>query len=326
MGQIVSAANRTFHPEHFVCEFCSQPFPNGKFVVAPDDKLYCQEDYFELFAKRCHACDDIIKGNCVNAKGTYFHPQHFVCVNCGTTLVNNKFKLHKKTKDSYCVSCMDKVLKSQVAEEHMCSRCKRPIIGEYILLNGQYLHPEHYRCFECGCDLSGGNCFEFEGDLYCKEHYELCLRKNCAKCDKPIMGRSITALGNIWHTECFTCSICNVGFGEGEYFEKEGKAYCQEHYIALFGKLCANCNKPIIENGAKFLDKMYHVGCFSCSKCEKALRDGKFTDWDSQPMCLDCYGALPKKIRKRDQKRKKMEKLAEKRREKEKAKAQKAGN
>jgi hypothetical protein len=50
----------------------------------------------------------------------------------------------------------------------VCSQCFLPISGPYLLLNGKYLHPRHYRCEECGIEFKGGDCYEFEGDLYCR--------------------------------------------------------------------------------------------------------------------------------------------------------------
>jgi hypothetical protein len=32
IGKVVNALGKTWHPEHFVCCTCSQPFPGGKFV------------------------------------------------------------------------------------------------------------------------------------------------------------------------------------------------------------------------------------------------------------------------------------------------------
>ena len=61
------------------------------------------------------------------------------------------------------------------------------------------MHAEHFRCEECGCEFRGGNCRDYEGTLYCNECYDKLLRNICASCHKPILGRSITALGKVWH-------------------------------------------------------------------------------------------------------------------------------
>jgi paxillin len=302
-----------------VCDYCSQPFPQGRFASAPDGNLYCEKDFHELFARRCHTCKDIIKGICVNAgNNIFFHPQHFSCVLCATNLQGKGFKIKEETKDPYCSVCIGKHKEEIENEEKICARCKLLIKGAYIKLHGQFIHAEHYKCTECRCELSGSDSFEYDAQLYCRVHYEMILRKSCGFCNKPIVGRSVTALGQVWHPEHFTCHICNESLDDRQYYEEGGKAYCEEHYIQLFGTMCVSCAQPVnTTGGIAFLDKKYHQHCFKCSKCDKVLKDGNFTDWDSQPMCLSCYDNLPKKVKKMVEKRKRGEKKAEKDREKE---------
>lgn len=54
-GRVTNALGKMFHPEHFVCANCSQPFRDGKFVEH-EGKPYCSDHYFELFAPRCFRC------------------------------------------------------------------------------------------------------------------------------------------------------------------------------------------------------------------------------------------------------------------------------
>lgn len=98
-GQIVQAYGKNYHPDHFVCEYCSQPFPGtfwcsiirlnfrqgNKFMVAPDGKLYCEPDFLELHGKKCKVCNELISGGMINisdeAGGMMaFHSEHFICV------------------------------------------------------------------------------------------------------------------------------------------------------------------------------------------------------------------------------------------------------
>lgn len=53
-------------------------------------------------------------------------------------------------------------------EAHQCAMCNKPIVGQYLLIKGQFMHPRHFRCEECGTEFKGGDCHEFEGDFYCK--------------------------------------------------------------------------------------------------------------------------------------------------------------
>jgi len=317
IGPVVQALGKNYHPEHFVCEYCSQPFQGGRFVKAPDENLYCEQDFAELFAKRCQVCNEIIRGKVVNADGLTFHPEHFICVGCGTNLVGKRYKVHPQTKHIYCPACMPAEKKLIKPESHICAMCAKPIVGPYLLIKGQFIHPRHYRCHECGSEFKGGDCHEFEGDYYCTPHYEILLLKKCARCGKPVKGRSVTAVGKVWHPDHFTCHICSVPFVESHFYENDGLPYCETHYVQLFGNNCAFCKEPVLQNSVKFLDKAYHADHFFCSGCQKSLKNGQFTAWDAKPICKDCYNKLPTKLRKQVEKRMKEEKKAQMRRVKE---------
>lgn len=54
-----TALGKTWHPEHFVCARCKQPFSGGGFFER-DGNAYCQRDYQELFGMRCAAGGELI--------------------------------------------------------------------------------------------------------------------------------------------------------------------------------------------------------------------------------------------------------------------------
>merc|ERR1719187_3095842 len=60
----------------------------------------------------------------------------------------------------------------------------------------------------------------------------------CAACSKPIVGQVITALGHTWHPEHFTCTHCNQELGTMNFFERDGKPYCEQDYHLLFSPVC----------------------------------------------------------------------------------------
>jgi len=311
--------NKNFHPNCFVCEMCSQPFPNGKYVIAPDKNFYCETDFMDLFAKKCHVCKCVIKEKIIDVKngdGTLsFHSEHFVCICCGKNLVGQRYKLEETSLGIHCIKCLESEIAKLQKEAHMCATCNTPIEGNYLLIKGKYMHPRHFRCEDCGIEFKGGDCHEFEGDMYCKVHYEILLLKKCAKCGKPIKGRSLTAINKNWHPEHFTCHICNELLTE-KFFAHEGLPYCAPHYTQLFGEACDHCHDPIIGQGQKFLNKAYHMNHFMCNTCKKILKPGDFTSWDEKPMCMKCYNELPHYLRASVEKRLKQEKKAKKQREK----------
>lgn len=92
---------------------------------------------------------------------------------------------------------------------------------------------------------------------------------NCSACQKPVVGQVsyynvyisarsstvrlnclvlqvVTALGKVWHPEHFVCSQCETELGNRNFFEKDGRPYCESDYFTLFSPHCAHCSKPIL--------------------------------------------------------------------------------
>lgn len=51
-GEYTTALGKTWHPAHFVCAHCGQPF-NGRSFYERNGQAYCQRDFDELFGQRC---------------------------------------------------------------------------------------------------------------------------------------------------------------------------------------------------------------------------------------------------------------------------------
>lgn len=321
IGQCTNALGKTYHPEHFVCACCSQPFVGGKFMIK-DEEPYCETDFYELFGNKCKTCGDPIRDKYIAAsEKLYFHPEHFVCETCGTKLVGKKFKVQELSQEVLCIDCHVKRITVIGGDEKICGKCLQPIQGEFVILKGQYVHAEHFRCEECGCAFVGGNCHEFEGALYCTEHYEKLLKKTCSRCRKPILGRGVSAVGRMWHPEHFCCFTCGDVLNGASFFEKDGEAYCETHYAALFASVCDYCHKPILADGRTFIDKHYHAEHFKCSVCDNLLKTGHIREWDQKPYCDKCYMKLPSEVRKKYEKKKNNEMKIEKKHEVEEKKA-----
>merc|ERR1712137_964839 len=113
------------------------------------------------------------------------------------------------------------------------------------------MHPEHYTCEMCGCGFVGGNCTERDGKFYCQDCFRKLLQPVCFACRKPIPGRSVTALGKVYHPEHFVCGQCHQPFPDGKFFEVENIPYCELHYKMLFADRCAKCDKAIVGEETK---------------------------------------------------------------------------
>ncbi|KAK9881781.1 hypothetical protein WA026_017299 [Henosepilachna vigintioctopunctata] len=98
----------------------------------------------------------------------------------------------------------------------------------------------------------------------------------CSACDKPIVGQVITALGKTWHPEHFTCTHCSQELGTRNFFEREGKPYCEVDYHNLFSPRCAYCNGPILDKCVTALEKTWHMEHFFCAQCGKQFGEDGF--------------------------------------------------
>ncbi|KAA0725487.1 Transforming growth factor beta-1-induced transcript 1 protein [Triplophysa tibetana] len=115
---------------------------------------------------------------------------------------------------------------------------------------------------------------------------------NCSACQKPVVGQVVTALGRVWHPEHFVCSECECELGNRNFFEKDGRPYCETDYFTLYSPHCAQCNKPILNKMVTALDKTWHPECFNCVKCSRSFGDEGFHDREGLQYCQQCFLAL----------------------------------
>jgi hypothetical protein len=163
IGAVTQALDKQYHPDCFVCVSCQQPFPEGEFLVH-EGQPFCDPCHNELFAVRCSSCQQPVTGRCIEVGNKKWHVEHFACEACGTPLAGKPYK--EDDGSIFCSTCKAARARRVEKDNGMCGQCKMPIIGEYIMLRGQRMHPKHFRCEECGCAFSGGNCHEYEGKLY----------------------------------------------------------------------------------------------------------------------------------------------------------------
>ncbi|XP_077359278.1 transforming growth factor beta-1-induced transcript 1 protein-like isoform X1 [Festucalex cinctus] len=115
---------------------------------------------------------------------------------------------------------------------------------------------------------------------------------NCSACQKPVVGQVVTALGKVWHPEHFVCTQCETELGSRNFFEKDGRPYCESDYFTLFSPHCAHCNKPILNKMVTALDKNWHPECFCCVKCSSTFGEEGFHDREGHQYCQQCFLTL----------------------------------
>ncbi|XP_067861676.1 paxillin-like isoform X3 [Heptranchias perlo] len=158
LDKVVTALDRTWHPEHFFCAQCGAFFgPDG--FHEKDGKAYCRKDYFDMFAPKCGGCARAILENYISALNSLWHPECFVCRECFTPFINGSFFEHEG--QPYCE------MHYHERRNSLCSGCQKPITGRCITAMGKKFHPEHFVCAFCLKQLNKGTFKEQNDKPYC---------------------------------------------------------------------------------------------------------------------------------------------------------------
>ncbi|TNN60688.1 Paxillin [Liparis tanakae] len=128
---------------------------------------------------------------------------------------------------------------------------------------------------------------------------------NCASCNKCIVGKMITALGEVWHPEHFVCVECKCELSTTGFFEREGRPYCDKDYHQLFSPRCAYCKGSIVQarnrnlffnrllcNILTALDQTWHPDHFFCTHCGARFGPDGFLEKDGKPYCCKDFYQL----------------------------------
>nr|XP_042909706.1 PDZ and LIM domain protein Zasp isoform X1 [Parasteatoda tepidariorum] len=100
-GDCLNALDKQWHPNCFVCCFCSKPFGNSSFYME-DGLPYCEKDWNELFTTKCVGCGFPIEAGdrWVEALNSNYHSQCFKCTKCLRGLEGQSF--YAKGGKPYC--------------------------------------------------------------------------------------------------------------------------------------------------------------------------------------------------------------------------------
>ncbi|XP_074596615.1 paxillin [Brevipalpus obovatus] len=233
----------------------------------------------------CCACHKPIVGQVVTALGRTWHPEHFTCVHCRTELGSKNF--FERGNEPYCETDYHDLFSPK------CAYCNTSIIDKCVTALDKTWHPEHFFCAHCGKqEIADEGFHEKDGKPYCTADYFDLFAPKCGACNMPITDDYISALNNVWHPDCFVCRDCKCPFLGGSFFDHEGQPYCETHYHAKRGSLCAGCLKPITGRCITAMFRKFHPEHFVCSFCLKQLNKGTFKEQNDKPYCHACFGKL----------------------------------
>nr|XP_020667265.1 paxillin [Pogona vitticeps] len=203
LDKVVTALDRTWHPEHFFCAQCGAFFgPEGLHRI-----MRCSELGLTGFA----ACAKEDTGDWHFSPGGKAVPP--------TTL------------EGFLASPSQEILWVVIAEELQAINSGQPRLHTIKIV----LHfPVFLQSRECFTPFINGSFFEHDGQPYCEVHYHERRGSLCSGCQKPITGRCITAMGKKFHPEHFVCAFCLKQLNKGTFKEQNDKPYCQNCFLKLF--------------------------------------------------------------------------------------------
>lgn len=232
----------------------------------------------------CYVCGERVVGQVITALGRNYHREHFTCAHCHQELGTRNF--YERDNLPYCEKDYQQLFSPK------CAACANPILDKVTIALDQTFHPEHFVCAHCGCQFDIDDGFhEKDGKPYCKNDFFELFANKCASCHLPITANYITALGTQWHPDCFVCSDCHCPFADGKFFDIDGAPYCEIHYHARKGSLCAVCREPIIGKCTTAMFRKFHPHHFTCTYCLKVLSKS-FKEENDKPYCHDCFDKL----------------------------------
>jgi len=232
----------------------------------------------------CGACTKPIVGQVITALGRTWHPEHFTCNQCNQELGTQNF--FERDGKPFCEHCYHSLFSPR------CALCKGAILDKCISALDQTWHPECFLCSGCDKQLGDDGFHEKDGAAYCKDCYFGQFAPKCGGCNLPITENYISALNKQWHPGCFVCKECQEPFHDGSFYEHDGFPYCENHYHALRGSLCAGCHKPIQGRCITAMFRKFHPEHFVCSFCLKQLNKGTFKEQGDKPYCHECFDRL----------------------------------
>ncbi|XP_076345638.1 leupaxin-like isoform X5 [Tachypleus tridentatus] len=233
---------------------------------------------------QCVACKKQIIGQVITALGQTWHPEHFTCTHCNQELGTNNF--FERDGEPYCEEDYHKIFAPR------CAYCNGPIQDKCVTALDKTWHQEHFFCAQCGRQFGEEGFHEKDGKPYCREDFFDMFAPKCGGCNRPIKENYISALNGQWHPDCFVCRDCGQSFNGGSFYDHEGLPYCETHYHAKRGSLCAGCQKPITGRCITAMFRKFHSEHFVCSFCLKQLNKGTFKEQNDKPYCHVCFEKL----------------------------------
>jgi len=171
-----------------------------------------------------------------------------------------------------------------------CLKCHEAILmsHEYVEVARHKYHTKCWLCSTCHKQLLNHDFFESHpGAHNCADCHKKTLDV-CPGCHQHIQGGApvVNVEGRKYHDKCWVCNVCRSPLTS--YHERDGKVWCQTHFNEKYNPKCVSCSRPITGTYAETKKGQYHVDCFKCNSCHRAIGSDKYFDSPSGVLCGNC--------------------------------------
>ena len=239
----------------------------------------------------CPGCETKIDKSKLNFAGHDWHPECLRCSLCRQPL-----------QAGQCVTKDDLILHHDCYRECFCERCAKccQLVDpqDAVQAIGRSFHSKCFTCVRCGDRDSTMQMFlTLYGFPYCRKCFDE-LQDNfpkCLTCKKVILPthehREFFFRGKkyfVHFPDCFKCKFCTNQMHVKSCCVYEEQLVCKECFDSANKKICAECNKPIFEGGARMDNIFWHTEHFVCSVCKQALKPNTCVFYAGVLKCRNC--------------------------------------
>jgi hypothetical protein len=231
---MLNAFGEHFHPQCFNCSTCENSLLGESFSLRNGERV-CKRCATEAVRSQCRKCTDPLVDKCIVSGSNGYHLNHFTCSSCAKPLIT---PTHLSTESQFaensqfCETCFGQT----------CHSCKGTIkcasAHQYISAFGVEWHIDCFVCSYCneplGLAAAPRSVCEFRRQPYCEKHHQLVRKSMCVSCGLLLKGQAVQALDEMWHQECFRCSLCRKPLQE--FASSNKKPYCNTCYMQLFAE------------------------------------------------------------------------------------------
>jgi len=116
-NEVISALGNKYHPGHFFCAGCGDPFGATTPFIVRDKYPWCEKCYENKYAPKCAKCRKPVLDEVLNAMGKTWHPSGcFVCKECGSDFGDDGFFIDTTDNKPMCKACKHVRLLKQVGK------------------------------------------------------------------------------------------------------------------------------------------------------------------------------------------------------------------